>query len=429
MSTAAPAAPAGLRARLATDPMLRNSLSIMATSVVTSLLGYVFWLVVARTAGPGVSGAGAAATSALQAAAVFAAVGAAAAMVEWLPRSTSSTQWRSRLTVGVVVAAVGGLLGGIVVVVLLGHVLGTLPALTPPAGAVLFCLGTVFFAVGTVYDYAAVAEKSGAVMLGRNTLFTGLRIPLVVLPWLLPGTGDQVLTSWAVGAGLSLLLPLAGFRRSEHGRSVRPVFAGFGHSLRELRTSLLGQHFVTIAAMLATYLLPILVVARVSAEANAYFYATWMLGAVFFMVSPAVSTSLFAQAAEDPAAAAGAAVRSFRIIGALLALPILVYLLGGGLLLSLFGPEYPAQGRFLLVLLTLSAIPDAVTNIAVAVLRATARVRAALWLNTAMLVAAVAASWALLPVLGIEAVGWAWLGAQTAGALWVAASWRRISRP
>ncbi|MEC3982635.1 lipopolysaccharide biosynthesis protein [Amycolatopsis sp. H20-H5] len=413
--------------RFAGDAMLRNSLAIMATSVVTSLFGYVFWLIVARRSSAQVSGAGAAVTSALQAAALFAAVGAAAAMIEWLPRSRSDLDWRRRLTVGVLVAVAGGIVGGALIVAVLGHALGTLPALRTPVGGALFCLGTVFFAVGTVYDYAAVAERSGSLMLGRNALFTAARIPLVLLPWLLPGTGDQILTAWTVAGGLSLLVGLAGFRRSTYGRSLRPVFHGLAACLREMRTSLLGQHLITIAAMLASYLLPIIVVARTSAADNAYFYATWMLGAVFFMISPAVSTSLFAAGADDPGAIAAAAKRSALIIAGLLVLPMAVYLLGGRLLLSLFGAAYPQQGHALLVLLTLSAIPDAVTNIAVAVLRATNRLRSALWLNTSMLLASVVASWILLPRLGIVAVGVAWVGAQTAGALWVLVYWRRLT--
>jgi O-antigen/teichoic acid export membrane protein len=424
------AAPLSLRARLvgrfASDAMLRNSVAIMSTSVITSLFGYVFWLIVARSSTTQVSGAGAAATSALQAAALFASVGAAATMIEWLPRCGSELEWRRRLTAGLVVAATAALAGSVLVVVLLGHVLGTLPALHSLAGGVLFCLGTVFFAVGTVYDYAAVAERSGAQMLKRNALFTAARIPLLLVPWLLPGTGDQILTSWAIAAGLSLLIGLAGFRRSTYGHSLWPVLRGLPAVLREMRTSLLGQHFITIAAMLGTYLLPIIVVARVSASANAYFYATWMLGAVFFMISPAVSSALFAASATDPKAIAAAARRSALIVAALLVVPMVVYLLGGGLLLSLFGPSYPQHGRLLLLLLTVSAIPDAVTNIAVSVLRATKRLHSALWLNTTMLAVSLVLSWLLLPRMGIVAVGVAWTAAQTAGALWVVVSWRRI---
>jgi O-antigen/teichoic acid export membrane protein len=411
------------RARLASDAMLRNSLSIMATSAVTSLFGYGFWLIVAHTTSAAVTGAGAGATSALQIAAIFASVGAAAAMIEWLPRCTSEAEWRSRVTVGLGVAAVAATVGGVVMVVLLGHIAGTLPALSTPTGGVLFVAGTVFFAVGTTLDYIAVAERRGALMLARNTLFVVARLPLLFLPWLLPGTGDQILTSWAVAGAVSLLVGFVGF----NGRPLRLSLRGLSPYLREMRSSLLGQHLITIAAMLGGYVLPILVVARVSPEANAYFYATWMLGSVFFMISPAVSTSLFAEVASDPGAVTAAARRSAKIIGALLVVPMAIYLVAGGLLLRLFGPDYPAEGRLLLIVLTLSALPDAVTNLAVAVLRATGRMRTALWLNVAMLVGALTLAWALLPVIGIVAAGVGWIVAQLAGASWVLASWRRLT--
>jgi O-antigen/teichoic acid export membrane protein len=411
----------GIRGRLATDAMLRNSLAIMATSVVTSLFGYVFWLVVAHVTTAAVTGAGAAATSALQAAATVAAVGAAAAMVEWLPRCTSEAEWRARVTVGLLVATVGSAVGGTVAVLVLGTLAGTLPALATPAGGAVFVAGTVFFAVGATVDYIAVAERRGALMLARNTLFVVARIPLLFLPWLLPGTGDQILTSWALAGAVSLLVGVVGFR----GRPLRLARRGLVPYWREMRTSLVGQHLVTITAMLGGYLLPIVVVARVSAEANAYFYATWMLGAIFFMISPAVSTSLFAEVASDPSMALATARRGAKIIGALLVVPMAVYLVGGGLLLRLFGPDYPDHGRLLLVVLTLSAVPDAVTNLAVTVLRATGRMPTALWLNTAMLVGGLALTWVLLPGMGIVAAGVGWLAAQTAGALWVLVAWRR----
>jgi O-antigen/teichoic acid export membrane protein len=357
---------------------------------------------------------------------MFATVGAATAMVELLPRSRSVAEWRSWFTAGVVVAAAGACVGGLLVVGVLGHLLPALPALRSPTGAVLFCLGAVFFAVGTVYDYAAIAECRGAMVLARNTLFSAARMPLVLMPWLLPGTADQILTAWTVAAGLSLVVALAGFRGSAHGRRLRPKWRGLPATLRDMRKSLLGQHFITIGAMMGTYILPVMVVYRVSAAANAYFYATWMIGAVFFMISPAVSTALFAACAGNPGAVAAAVQRSAVTIAALLVAPMTVCLAGGGVLLSLFGPDYPREGRMLLVLLTVSAVPDAVANIAVAVLRATNRLRDALWLNTSMLIACLALSWVLLPRLGIVAVGVAWIAAQTAGALWVLLSWRRI---
>ncbi|MCA1693427.1 MAG: hypothetical protein LC749_01115 [Actinobacteria bacterium] len=425
MTVADPATlPGRLVARLASEPLLRNSAYIMATNVVTSLLGYVFWLLVARTSDAETIGGGAATTSALLGAALFGSVGAAAAMIEWLPKSRTALEWRRRVTAGVVVAVSTSTAGALVVTALLGYMFNILPTLRTPGGGLLFCLGSMFFAVGTLVDYVALSERRGEVMLLRNLVSTCLRIPLLFLPTLVPGTTDQVLASWTLSAGLSLLVSIAAFK-GDGGRSLRPELGRLTVDLRQMAGSLVGQHLITIAAVLATYLLPVLVVARLSTSANAYFYATWMLGSVFFMISPAVSTSLFAEGTTSPGAMQSLVRKSVMIISALLVVPMLVYLLGGRLLLGTFGPAYPAAGGLLLVLLTLSAIPDAVTNIAVGVMRATNRLRSAMWLNTAMLVACLVGSWFLLPHLGIVAVGISWIGSQSLGALWVLVWWSR----
>lgn len=88
-----------------------------------------------------------------------------------------------------------------------------------------------------------------------------------------------------------------------------------------------------------------------------------------------------------------------------------------GAVLSLLGPGYAEQGRVLLWVLALSAVPDAVTNIAVAALRVEGRLRTTAALNTSMSVLALVSAVPLLAWLGIAGGGVAWLLAQTAGAL------------
>jgi O-antigen/teichoic acid export membrane protein len=417
------------RARMATDELLRGSAFIMATSVVTSLIGYAFWLLVDHRYPAAVSGAGAAAASLLQATALLASAGAGAAMMEWLPRSRSSLEWRQRLTAGLVVAAAAAAAGGVLTVVVVGHLLHTLAALETPMGAGLFCLGGVILALGVVLDDVAICERRGGVMLVRNTVFVAARIPLLAVPWLWPGTGDQILTAWIGAAGVSLVVSVVAFRFRARHVDVRPAFGALGAQLREMAGSFVGQHLTTIAAMLGAYLMPILVVARVSPAANAYFYATWMLGSVFFMISPAVSAALFAEAAIDSAGIEALARRCVVTIAALLAVPAAVSLFAGGLLLELFGPDYPSHGRLLLVLLTVSAVPDAVTNVAVSVLRATGRVGEAFLLNAGMLLGYLALAWWLLTDLGIVGAGISWVVVQSAGAVWALAHRRRIVTP
>ena len=416
--------------RALSDPLARGTLAIMATTVVTSLLGYVFWLIVARRFGVAVSGAGAGVTSALQATVLVASVGSAAALIEWLPRSRSALEWRQRVTAGMVLAVLTALIGGPLVVLLLGHATDVLPLLTHPGGALSFCLSAVVFAAGTVLDYVAISEHKSLTLILRSLVMSGLRLPLLFIPTLLirgvGGPAVLVLAAWFAAGLVSLLVAVLGFGRSAGGRTLRPAVGRIAIHLPEMASSFAGQHLITVAAMLSGYLLPILVVARLSATENGYFYITWMLGSVFSIISPAVSTALFAEGAATPAQLPALVRRCVLLIGVLLSVPILVYLIAGGWLLDLFGPGYADRGRLLLIVLTVAAVPDAVTNIAVAVLRATGRLREAIGLNAGMLVVCLVGSWLLLPVLGIDAVGYCWLGSQLLGVVYVLTGHRRI---
>jgi O-antigen/teichoic acid export membrane protein len=408
--------------------MTRNSLAIMASTVLTSLLGYVFWLIAARHFDREVNGTAAATTSAIQATVLIASVGAAAALVEWLPRCNGGIEWRQRVTTAMVVSVATAGFGAVLVVGVLGAATSTLPQLATPVGAVLFCLACVFFAVGLVIDYIAVSEHRGGLLLGRNMVLCGLRIPLLFIPTAFLTGADSILLAWTVAAALSLVCALATFGTKE-GRSLVPHFANLVSHLREMASSLVGQHLITVFAMLAGYLLPVVVYSRLSATDNAYFYITWMLGSVFFIISPAVSAALFVEGAADRVALRPLVRKCILIVSVLLAVPVLAYLVGGRLILGLFGADYVDHGTLLLLLLTVSAIPDAITNIAVAVLRVTDRMRMALLLNGGMLVGCVGAAWFVLPGTGIIGAGICWLAAQTVGALWAVASWRRIVGP
>ena len=71
-------------------------------------------------------------------------------------------------------------------------------------------------------------------------------------------------------------------------------------SLRSMSTAYIGNYLATLGNVIPFALLPTLVVARLSATDNAYFYVTWLLGGAFFVISSAVSSALFAEGFERP---------------------------------------------------------------------------------------------------------------------------------
>ncbi len=151
------------------------------------------------------------------------------------------------------------------------------------------------------------------------------------------------------------------------------------------------------------------------AAEGAFFYTTWMVGSLFFTISAAASASLFAEGGYAPDELRHQRRRTVRLIAALLAPVMVGMLVAGPLVLGLFGAQYAAAGYPLLVLLVISAVPDAVTNVGVAQWRVQGRTGLVAALNIGMATVTLVGTWLLAPHLGVVAPGWAWLTAQTLG--------------
>jgi O-antigen/teichoic acid export membrane protein len=174
--------------------------------------------------------------------------------------------------------------------------------------------------------------------------------------------------------------------------------------------------------------LPLLVVMRLGVALNAYFYITWMVGAVFFMVSPSVATAVFAEGVRAGADLRKAVAKALLVSVVLLAPAIIVMIIGGKLVLGLFGASYAAAGYGLLILLAISALPDAVSNVAISIFRVTEQLTYSTLLNLGILVTTLVGAWFLMPPLGIAGVGVAWIGAQTLGAIASVPAYTQIRR-
>jgi O-antigen/teichoic acid export membrane protein len=224
--------------------------------------------------------------------------------------------------------------------------------------------------------------------------------------------------TWVLATAIGALAGMALVRRL--GRSFRPAMRGTRGQVRAMLSSLAGNHVITVGGLAPTYLLPLFVTARLSATDNAYFYITWRLAGLSLMVSPAVAASLAAEGSHARHDLLRTARSSILLIAALLGPAMLLFLVGGRYILASFGPGYARHGQLLLLLLVISAVPDAITNVYVAVLRVRQRLRHAALLNLSMAALTLGLAWVLLPQLGIAGAGLAWLSAQGAGSIAVA---------
>ena len=420
--------PAGaLIDRARRDSLLRNSLFIMAATVIRSAFGFVFWLVAARLYDAPAVGLTAAVTSAGTIVVLASSLGVGGTLIQSLP-GKSTTRWWVTFWAGMATTALVAVLLAAVAVLVLPLMSRQLVALRSLDYAAVFAVGTYASAAGATLDYVFIAERSAGNMFSRVSAVAAGKVLMLAPLALAAGGALRLLEAWALASVLGLGLGAALLARRMS--LVRPpAFRVLARTALGLRSSLAGQQVIGMGAALLPYLLPLLVTVRLSTRDNAYFFTTWMLAGIFFIVSPALSQALFAEGGHRPDEL-GAMVRSaLKIIGAILLPCLAVTLTLGGPLLSAFGRAYADHAVGLLRIAVVASIPDAVTNVYVAVLRVQGRLTAAAGLNLGMGMGILALAWLLLPAVGISAVAWAFLTMQLCGCLYVAFDMRRRTAP
>jgi O-antigen/teichoic acid export membrane protein len=391
----------------------------MGTTVVSSLLGYVYWMLAARQYAPADVGLAASLVAALTIASAASSIGLGATAVQTLPGRRRPREWSTALNSMMLVAALLGIPVALAIVAGLPLASSSFDVLADhPAVALLLVIGVVIANAASVLDSAFIAERASGYSLFRNLVFAVVKLPLVVLPVVVGLGASGILATWVAGIVAGLLLGFWLILRMKPGysASVRS-FRGEAHSA--LR-SLAGQHPISVANISPVYLLPIFVSVELSNRDNAFFSTTWRVGIFFFMVSAAVAVALFAEGSNASGRLRSAARTAVVAVALLLIPAIAVAIVFGRDLLGMFGPEYAEHGYALLVVLAISAIPDAVTNVYVTVLRVQGRLAAAARLSVSMAVVCLVLGWLLLPQLGIVGGGVAWLVAQSVGSAIVA---------
>jgi O-antigen/teichoic acid export membrane protein len=403
-------------ARLRGDRLLMNSLYMMSTTVLTAGIGYFYWLIAARAYSASDVGLASALIAAMTLAATFSKMGIHSTFVQVLPHRAPGHAWSLTVNAGLAAGATAGLLAG-------GIITFVLPLLSPqfavlgerPIFAIALILGVPLSTLCMLLDYTFVAERTASAMLLRNLIFALAKIVLLIVPVLLFQVGVFALfSSWVLAAGISLVVGLL-LLVPRLQRAYRLATRGIVRQVRSLFSALVGHHFINLSGTVPGYLLPVLVTARLSAADNAYFFAAWMVGSLLTMVGPAVATSLFAEGSHRDADLARKVRSGLLIVVACLAPTMLALVLGGRLILSLFGASYAEHGLGLLLILVAAAVPDAIVNVYISVLRVRKQLGYAAVFNLGIAVVTLVLAWVLLPPLGIAGAGWASLIALTAG--------------
>ncbi len=392
------------------SPLTRSGYALLLSSVITSVLGLAYWILAARLYSENALGRGAALVSAMLLVTSLATAGLKRSLIRFIP--TSGSQARS-VVVRIYVLGLGiALAGGIFFLTGFQGWSDHLPDLHGGAApALFFLLGIAAWGIFVLQDAVLVGAHRATLVPVTNTLFSVLKIVLLIAGYFLLARWG-VFASWVVPAllvavGVNVWLFRTGLRSlPEPDEADVPTLGAVARF-----TS--GEYVAALAWHAANYLTPLLVIARAGATANAHYYVAAQIAYTLYLVSSNVTDALVAEGAR---AADGLAHKVRRTGGqtALVLVPGVAFTVAfAPLIMSLFGSGYTGEAMTVLRILALSAVPNAVTTMVIAVAHVRQRMSVVIVIQTVMSVLTLGLSWFLVGSDGVIGVAWAWLIAQT----------------
>jgi acetyltransferase-like isoleucine patch superfamily enzyme/O-antigen/teichoic acid export membrane protein len=397
---------ASVAAQLRT-PLVRSTTALVASGVLTTLLGLAFWAVAARLYPVADVGRASSAISAMTMLVALLQLNLTTGLMRFLP--DAGNRAGHLLVTAYAVTTVTTALGGAAVVLGLGD-RGFLAGLGPDrlAFGLLFALAVPVWSLFVLQDAALTGLRAAVYVPAENLVFAVAKILLLVV--LAGWPAVTLLLAWILPAAV-LLIPvsvLIGLRllpRCAH----RPATV---RRWRDVRRFLAQDYGGSFLETLTAAAVPVLVTWRLGLEPGAYFYTCWVALVGSELVLGSIGSSLIVEGAHDRRALT-ALHRSAGRLTAVFALAVVVVgVPAAPLVLGVVGPAYAAHGTTLLRLLLLAVPLRAIVVLQMSRARVERRGVTVLAYQAGYAVLLFAGCWYGLRSAGIEAVGWAFLATQ-----------------
>ena len=383
-----------------------NAFYLMITNIMGGLLGFVFWIIVARFYSPEDVGLASALIAAVSLLAGFTHLGMDKALVRFLLRSGEDAN--SLINTVLTVVMLASILG--IVIFIIGLNLWS-PALLFIRQNFFYLAAFVIFTVGFnvahLLDQIFNAERRAGFIAAKSTIFGLLKLFLaILLAAYFQSFG--IFGSWGISLLVALLVSiLIFFPRVRSG--YRPFLAVRKKVLKEIMGFSLVNYIADFFWGASALVLPLMVLNLLGAEQTAYFYITWSVGSVSMVISGAVATSLFAEGSYDEERLGLNIWRGVKLI-AITLVPIVVLILAiAPQLLILFGGSYSESGTGLLRIMAISALPWSISVIYLSKLRVEKQLKLLITFTMFTVVLVLGLAYFLIPRIGINGVGFAWL--------------------
>lgn len=383
-------------------PLYKNALFLIMKSGSGAILGFIFWVVVARFYSTSEVGVASALISAMGLLTMLSLLGVNLGLIRFLPgEQDRKGMINSSLTI---VGAFSLLLAGIFI---LGLPFWSPALLFLQENVWLIFYFVIFVTASSLYRIQTsvfIALRFTEAIFIRNLLWMGFKIALVIAltSWGVLG----IFNSWGIALWIAVIISIRFIRKVQP--DYRPLPTIKKSVLNHMMRFSAGNYVADMLSAAPTYMLPLLVLGALGAELNAYFYIAFAIANLLFSIPVAVNASLFAEGSYAPEKLRANAIRATKFMLLILIPAIIAVLLLGDKILLLFGVKYSQNALEVLQVLSISSIPYALIELYIVVKRIQLVIKPIIYTCAFRAVLIPATCYALIQSVGLAGVGIGW---------------------
>lgn len=337
--------------------LYNNAIYLMLNSVVTSLLGFAFWNIMARFFLPEQVGIGSALVAASSLVASLGNLGLGAALIRFV--SVAGVNTAQLINSSFTIVGVFSIIGSLIYIAGLSYWSPALSFMGKSCSLmVIFVLSTMAIGLSGLVDQALVAGRASRYVFLKNVLISILKLPLPILIFSYLGEfGIFAATGLATVAGI--LLAASWFLPILY-RGYRPLPTIRFDLLRPMLSYTLGNYLVALFSSVTSFVFPLMVLNLLGPKQSAYFYISWMINGVVAVIAVGTATSLFTEGSNDPRDLGRHLRRAVSITLLLLVPAVLGSIILAPWLLHFFGQDYTIHGTSLVRWLVIGNFPSTI---------------------------------------------------------------------
>lgn len=384
------------------DPLYKNSFFIGVNTLLGSIAGFVFWVVVSRYYSVSEVGLATAIFSAMTLLSTLAVLGFDIGLIRYLPNEDYKKEMvNSCLTT----SAFFSILISVIFILAVNFLMPSLSILHENVFfSIIFILSVVVYCIISVQNSVFISLRKAKLSFYHSFNWAVLKIIFAILFVHFGVLG--LFSSWLAAMSISLIfgvylcmtiIPNYTLEISTYKR------------IEKIMYFTVGNHISRFLGSAPGLILPILIVNVLASENAAYFYISWMIAGIILMLNSSIITSFFVECSHDKLNVTKHLFKSLGMVILLSVISIVSIFLFGEKVLLLFNKDYSENSIGLLKILAISCIPYSINEFYIVLERLNENISNVILVNLFITSVTLSLSYFAMIKIGLIGVGYSWL--------------------